>query len=207
MSLTAVGHCSQCDALVNRHWRSCLVCHAELSAVPMSPQVETVSAVSSSLPAPQPTWRELMTLTAGLEASDPRLTPVLGALAVCEAHDKAGDRPGFEHAAERVRYLMQFAPGVQVRWRGHEGHRLMVLGPAPVEHVHCDQEQALIPSRAVLHSPASAPERQGRIASGSGPVRWRARSRTGQWPCREPRTLRGPTALESGEGPKPPIQR
>jgi hypothetical protein len=36
---------------------------------------------------------------------------------------------------------MQFAPGALVQWRGSAGHHLTVLGPAPVEHVHCDQGQ------------------------------------------------------------------
>lgn len=34
MSTTAVGHCSHCAAVVNRHWPSCLVCHAPLIAAP-----------------------------------------------------------------------------------------------------------------------------------------------------------------------------
>ena len=139
MSATAVGQCSHCAAVVNRHWRSCLVCHAELNAVPTHTPVEPVSAVPSSLPPLQPSWRELAKLTAGLEQGDPRLSPVLSALAACEAHDKAGDRSGFEHAAERVKRLMQFAPGAQVRWQGSEGHHLTILGPSQVEHVHCDQ--------------------------------------------------------------------
>jgi hypothetical protein len=84
----------------------------------------------------QPSWRELAKLTAGLEHDDPRLSPVLSALAACEAHEKTGDRPGFEHAVERVRFLMHFVPGALVRWQGHEGHVLKVLGPARVEHVH-----------------------------------------------------------------------
>jgi hypothetical protein len=80
-------------------------------------------------------------MTDGLEPEDPRLTPVLSALAVCEAHDKAGDRSGFEHATQRVHYVMQFRPGAQVRWQGSDGHHLKVLGPALVEHVHCSEGQ------------------------------------------------------------------
>lgn len=127
MSLTTIGHCDQCDAVVNRQWRSCLVCHTVLSVAPRSPL--------------QPGWRELAQMTSGLEAEDPRVTPVLSALAACEVCDKAGDRSGFEHAAERVKRLMQFVPGAHVQWRGSEGHRLKVLGPAPVEHVHCSEGQ------------------------------------------------------------------
>jgi hypothetical protein len=89
----------------------------------------------------RPDWRELAHMTSGLEAEDPRLTPVLSDLAACEAHDKAGDRSGFEHATQRVQYLMQFRPGALVRWHGSEGHALKVLGPAPVEHVHCSEGQ------------------------------------------------------------------
>lgn len=32
MSTTAIGHCSQCDAVVNIRWPRCLVCHAPLRA-------------------------------------------------------------------------------------------------------------------------------------------------------------------------------
>jgi|CXWL01.1.fsa_nt_gi hypothetical protein len=141
MSTTAVGHCPHCAAVVNRHWPSCLVCHVDLVAASTHSPVEAVSAVPSSRPPIQPSWRELAQMTAGLERDDPRLGPVLSALAACEAHDKAGDRSGFEHAAERVTRLMQFAPGAHVRWRGSEGHVLKVLGPAQVEHVHCSEGQ------------------------------------------------------------------
>lgn len=48
MSTTAVGHCSQCDAVVNVHWPSCLVCHALIA-----PSLETRSNASASLPQPQ----------------------------------------------------------------------------------------------------------------------------------------------------------
>jgi len=80
-------------------------------------------------------------MTAGLEHDDPRLSPVLSALAACAASYKAADQSGFEHAAQRVQYVMQFAPGALVRWQGHEGHHMTVLGPAMVEHVHCSEGQ------------------------------------------------------------------
>ena len=44
MSPTAVGHCSHCLAVVNRHWPRCLVCHAPLTA----PSCETGSANSAA---------------------------------------------------------------------------------------------------------------------------------------------------------------
>lgn len=34
MSLAAVSHCSQCEAVVNIHWLSCLVCGVNLPSAP-----------------------------------------------------------------------------------------------------------------------------------------------------------------------------
>lgn len=48
MSATAVGHCSQCAALVNVHWPSCLVCHALIT-----PSLESGINACSSPPYPQ----------------------------------------------------------------------------------------------------------------------------------------------------------
>lgn len=48
MSTTAVGHCSQCDAVVNIHWPTCLVCHALIA-----PSRETRSNASAALLQPQ----------------------------------------------------------------------------------------------------------------------------------------------------------
>ena len=31
MSATAVGQCTHCAAVINRHWPSCLVCHTRIS--------------------------------------------------------------------------------------------------------------------------------------------------------------------------------
>ena len=65
MSTTAVGHCSHCAAVVNRHWPSCLVCHAALpalsleigtpaSVVPTQAQEATTEAAAPPL---RPGWR------------------------------------------------------------------------------------------------------------------------------------------------------
>ena len=51
MSTTAVGHCSHCDAVVNRHWLTCLVCHAPLIATPL--RDEAFSGVIAPMPPPQ----------------------------------------------------------------------------------------------------------------------------------------------------------
>ena len=47
MSTTAVGHCPNCAAVINRNWAACLVCHASIS-----PTAETGC---TSLAAPVPT--------------------------------------------------------------------------------------------------------------------------------------------------------
>ena len=51
MSTTAVGHCSHCDAVVNRHWLTCLVCHAPLIATPS--RDEAFSGATAPMPPPQ----------------------------------------------------------------------------------------------------------------------------------------------------------
>jgi hypothetical protein len=81
-------------------------------------------------------WRELAQVTSGLEADDPRTTPVLATLAECQRAHEAGDMDAFTKAAARVRRLMQFAPGATIRWEGRVNHRRMVLGPAVIEYVH-----------------------------------------------------------------------
>jgi hypothetical protein len=53
MSTTAVGHCSHCAAVVNRQWRSCLVCHTALPA----PSREARSPVSAVQPGNRLTWQ------------------------------------------------------------------------------------------------------------------------------------------------------
>lgn len=106
-----------------------------------------VSRIVTFPPTPEPgshdwwvsQWRELATVTHGLLPDDPRLVPVLDALAVCEGHYKAAELDGFAKGAEQVKRLMQFRPGATVRWEGTVNHRLTVLGPATVEVVHHDQ--------------------------------------------------------------------
>lgn len=48
MSVTAVGNCSRCAAVVNIHWPTCLVCHALIA-----PSREPRSNAKASLPQPQ----------------------------------------------------------------------------------------------------------------------------------------------------------
>jgi hypothetical protein len=81
-------------------------------------------------------WRELAQVTSDIEPDDPRLTPVLSALAVCESHYRKGNLDDFTKAATQVQRLMLFTPGATIRWHGHIEHRLMVLGPNTVECVH-----------------------------------------------------------------------
>jgi RecB family endonuclease NucS len=83
-------------------------------------------------------WRALVTTTHGLMKEDPRVGPVLSALAVCDAHYKGGDVDRFQVATERVRRLMQFAPGAMIRWESRVHDRLVILGPGRIEHVHDD---------------------------------------------------------------------
>jgi hypothetical protein len=54
MTTTAVGHCEQCAAVVNRRWARCLVCHAPLIAAPTHPQVEAVTETAAPVPPQQP---------------------------------------------------------------------------------------------------------------------------------------------------------
>lgn len=84
-------------------------------------------------------WRQLAGLTHGLTAEDPRLNPILDALADCDRHYKAGDLAAFTDTSERVKRLMCFAPGAKVRWQGSETYRLCILGPATVAQVICSE--------------------------------------------------------------------
>lgn len=138
MSTTAVGHCDQCAAVVNRHWLTCLVCNAPL---PAPSREEALTEALSPIPPLHPGWRELAQLTAGLERDDPRLNPVLDMMIEGAKLQDAGDALGFEKATERVQRLMQFAPGALVRWQASEGHQSKVLGPATVEFVHVADNQ------------------------------------------------------------------
>ncbi len=67
MSTTAVGQCPQCLAVVNVHWPHCLVCHALLTARPVSetegpasaPPVRPQAApieIAAPTPPLQPGW-------------------------------------------------------------------------------------------------------------------------------------------------------
>lgn len=51
MSTTAVRHCSQCEAVVNRHWPRCLVCHAPLIVTPS--RDEAFPEAAAPMPPPQ----------------------------------------------------------------------------------------------------------------------------------------------------------
>lgn len=85
-------------------------------------------------------WKGLATVTDGLTPEDPRLNPILDALAVCDRHYRTADLDGFEKASQRVYRLMQFVPGARVCWEGeYRSHRLGVLGPAKVEQVICSE--------------------------------------------------------------------
>ncbi len=88
-------------------------------------------------------WRDLATVTSGLDADDPRLTPVLKGLAACQHCHDSGDLDGFTQAAARVRRLMQFVPGATVRWEGAVNHRLTTLS-AVAEHVHYDGGKLIV---------------------------------------------------------------
>ena len=66
MSATAVGHCGQCAAVVNRHWPSCLVCHAPLIATPS--HEEAFSETAAPMPPPQ----AAETIVIGPAAENPR---------------------------------------------------------------------------------------------------------------------------------------
>lgn len=49
MTITAVSRCSQCEAVVNVHWPSCLVCHGALP--PLVKSGDSPGAVESNSPA------------------------------------------------------------------------------------------------------------------------------------------------------------
>ena len=69
MSTTAVGHCSQCDAVVNVRWPNCLVCHAPLIGAssyetggptftaPSHQEIDAVTESTAPMPPLQPGWR------------------------------------------------------------------------------------------------------------------------------------------------------
>jgi hypothetical protein len=97
MRTAAVGHCSQCDAVVNISWPSCLVCHASL--LPAS----SPEAVTDWLAA----WRELAAITSGLTVDDPRLRVVIDALNECDNGYLSGNWAAFREAAARVRSAVE----------------------------------------------------------------------------------------------------
>ena len=83
-------------------------------------------------------WKDLARVTDGLLPDDARLGPVLNGLADCDRYYKAADLDGFTKGAERVRRLMAFTLGAMIWWQGSKDHRLCVLGPASILHVHQD---------------------------------------------------------------------
>jgi|CXWL01.1.fsa_nt_gi hypothetical protein len=66
MSATAVGHCGQCAAVVNRHWPSCLVCHAPLIATPSHEEAFSETA------APMPPLQAAENIVVEPAAENPR---------------------------------------------------------------------------------------------------------------------------------------
>lgn len=61
MTISAVSQCSQCGAVINIHWLSCLVCHVTLNgspALPPAPQpvVRNESISAQPLPPILPGW-------------------------------------------------------------------------------------------------------------------------------------------------------
>ncbi len=80
-------------------------------------------------------WRSLAAATAGLRTDDPRLHPVLSALVEAERAYKAEDLLAFQHAADRVQFLMTLQPSRSICWRAADG---TLRGPAVIEHVHAD---------------------------------------------------------------------
>jgi hypothetical protein len=54
MSATAVSRCARCQAVVNVHWPSCLVCKAHLPQVEVAEETVSVSGDSPSAPAHPP---------------------------------------------------------------------------------------------------------------------------------------------------------
>lgn len=61
MTITAVSQCSQCGAVINIHWVSCLVCHVALNSSPdllpaPQPVVRNESISAQPLPPLMPGW-------------------------------------------------------------------------------------------------------------------------------------------------------
>ena len=111
MSTIAVGYCSQCDAVVNVRWPSCLVCHAALPAT--SREASTPSTQQDWLTA----WREVAAISSGLTAEDPRLPSVMAALGVCDAAFIAGNWATFQESKAGVGRAME--PGAAWTPRDH----------------------------------------------------------------------------------------
>ena len=89
-------------------------------------------------------WAALTRETSELTSDDPRMSPILHALAICDRVHKAADLDGFMKSAKSVRRLMCFVPGARVWWEGAVNHRLTMFGPALVEHVHCDDARLYV---------------------------------------------------------------
>jgi hypothetical protein len=88
-------------------------------------------------------WKELAHMTNGLTTDDPRLGPVLSAMATCQHCYQAADPDGFQLAAAQVQRLMGFVPGAQITWQVIED-RLVTLGPATVELVHHNDDRLYV---------------------------------------------------------------
>ena len=60
MTVTAVSRCAQCEAVVNIHWLSCLVCGVNLPSVPEGPPSQTTPEhqrrIEEPLPPILPGW-------------------------------------------------------------------------------------------------------------------------------------------------------
>jgi hypothetical protein len=61
MSTVAVGHCSQCEAVVNVHWAVCLVCRTSLSPVlkvapPPQPTPDIYGRIEEPVTPIRPRW-------------------------------------------------------------------------------------------------------------------------------------------------------
>lgn len=85
-------------------------------------------------------WNGLSKVTDGVLPDDPRVAPVLDALAVCDRLYQTADLDGFTKASQRVYWVMQFVPGARVWWEDeYRSHRLGVLGAATVEQVICSE--------------------------------------------------------------------
>lgn len=107
---------------------------------------KALAMLKPAVPPPEPgshewwvdQWGTLSRETHGLTPDDPRLNPILDALAVCDRHYRTADLDGFTKASERVRRLMRLAPNARVWWEGAVNHLLRTLGPATVEDVQHD---------------------------------------------------------------------